>query len=207
MSITNTQYIVTGAAGFIGSAVVWGLNRAGIDDILIVDHLGESEKWKNLRALRYADYMEKDDFFRALAADGMPSSVKAVIHLGACSSTTEPDASYLVHNNFECSKLLATLCAARGIRFIYASSAATYGAGEHGYSDDHAGIPALRPLNMYGYSKQMFDLWAIRNGLVNSIAGILRCLNCLHWTIMRRPQDWVSLSRMWVSASNKSLPA
>ncbi len=172
MSITNTQYIVTGAAGFIGSAVVWGLNRRGIDDILIVDHLGESEKWKNLRALRYADYMEKDDFFRELAANGLPSGVKAVIHLGACSSTTQLDASYLVHNNFECTKLLATLCAARGVRFIYASSAATYGAGEQGYSDALDGIPALRPLNMYGYSKQMFDLWAIRNGLVNSIAGM-----------------------------------
>ena len=93
MSITNTQYIVTGAAGFIGSAVVWGLNRRGIDDILIVDHLGESEKWKNLRALRYADYMEKDDFLRELAANGLPSNVKAVIHLGACSSTTSSRAS------------------------------------------------------------------------------------------------------------------
>ena len=172
MSITNTQYIVTGAAGFIGSAVVWGLNRRGIDDILIVDHLGESEKWKNLRALRYADYMEKDDFFRELAANGLPSNVKAVIHLGACSSTTQLDASYLVHNNFEYTKLLATLCAARGVRFIYASSAATYGAGECGYSDALDGIPALRPLNMYGYSKQMFDLWAIRNGMVNAIAGM-----------------------------------
>ena len=171
MSITNTRYIVTGAAGFIGSAVVWGLNRRGIDDVLIVDHLGESEKWKNLRALRYADYMEKDDFIRELAANGMPSGVKAVIHLGACSSTTQLDASYLVHNNFEYTKLLATLCAARGVRFIYASSAATYGAGEQGYSDALDGIPALRPLNMYGYSKQMFDLWAIRNGLVDSIAG------------------------------------
>ena len=172
MSITNTEYIVTGAAGFIGSAVVWGLNRRGIDDILIVDHLGESEKWKNLRALHYADYMEKDDFFRELAANGLPSGVKAVIHLGACSSTTQLDASYLVHNNFECTKLLATLCAARGVRFIYASSAATYGAGEQGYSDALDGIPALRPLNMYGYSKQMFDLWAIRNGLVDAVAGM-----------------------------------
>ena len=172
MSITNTQYIVTGAAGFIGSAVVWGLNRRGIDDILIVDHLGESDKWKNLRALRYADYMEKDDFFRELVANGLPSNVKAVIHLGACSSTTQLDASYLVHNNFEYTKLLATLCVARSVRFIYASSAATYGAGEQGYSDALDGIPALRPLNMYGYSKQMFDLWAIHNGLVNSIAGM-----------------------------------
>ena len=172
MSITNTQYIVTGAAGFIGSAVVWGLNRRGIEDILVVDHLGETEKWKNLRALRYADYMEKDDFFREFEANGLPDTVKAVIHLGACSSTTQLDASYLVHKNFEYTKRLAQLCAARGVRFIYASSAATYGAGEQGYSDDHAGLPALRPLNMYGYSKQMFDLWASRNGMINTITGL-----------------------------------
>ena len=172
MSIAQTRVIVTGAAGFIGSAVVWGLNRRGIDDILIVDHLGESEKWKNLRALHYTDYMEKDDFLHEIEANGLPKTVKAVIHLGACSSTTQLDASYLVHNNFECSKLLATLCAARGVRFIYASSAATYGAGECGYSDVLDGIPALRPLNMYGYSKQMFDLWAIRNGMIKSITGL-----------------------------------
>ena len=172
MNNTKFSYIVTGAAGFIGSAVVWGLNRRGIDDVLIVDHLGTSEKWKNLRALRYADYMEKDDFLRLLELDGLPGGLKGVIHLGACSSTTEADCSYLAHNNFEYTKALATRCAANGVRFLYASSAATYGAGEHGYSDDHAGIPALRPLNMYGYSKQMFDLWAIRNGLIGEIAGL-----------------------------------
>lgn len=173
MSLSSPSYIVTGAAGFIGSAVVWGLNRRGIDDILIVDHLGESDKWKNLRALRYNDYIEKDDFFRRILEDGLGYFGRpAVVHLGACSSTTELDATYLVHNNFEYTKALARSCANLETRFIYASSAATYGAGENGYSDDLAGIPALRPLNMYGYSKQMFDLWAIRTGLVNSIAGM-----------------------------------
>ncbi|MBR5679852.1 MAG: ADP-glyceromanno-heptose 6-epimerase, partial [Clostridia bacterium] len=118
------------------------------------------------------DYMEKNDFLSFLELDGLPGGLKGVIHLGACSSTTEADCSYLAHNNFEYTKALATRCAANGVRFLYASSAATYGAGERGYSDDHAGIPALRPLNMYGYSKQMFDLWAIRNGLIDEIAGL-----------------------------------
>ena len=132
MNTNQFSYIVTGAAGFIGSAVVWGLNRRGVEDVLIVDHLGTSEKWKNLRARRYADYMEKDDFLRALELDGLPSGLKGVIHLGACSSTTEADCSYLAHNNFEYTKALATRCAANGVRFLYASSAATYGAGERG---------------------------------------------------------------------------
>ena len=171
MNITNTQYIVTGGAGFIGSAVVWGLNRRGIDDILIADHLGESEKWKNLRALRYADYMEKDDFFRELAANGLPSSVKAIIHLGACSSTTERDASYLVDNNFRYTAELAEFCVGRHIRMVYASSCATYGDGSHGYADDEETIHELRPLNMYGYSKQMFDLYAKRRGWLEQLVG------------------------------------
>ena len=168
------KYIVTGAAGLIGSAIVHALNKRGETDILAVDHLGSTtEKWKNLRALHFTDYMEKEDFFAMLKEPGAISvGTEAIIHMGACSSTTETDASYLVRNNYECTKTLASLAVDQGIRFLYASSAATYGAGERGYSDDHAGIPALRPLNMYGYSKQMFDLWAIRNGLVNSIAGM-----------------------------------
>ena len=92
--------------------------------------------------------------------------------MGACSSTTETDATYLVHNNFEYTKTLAELAAAKGIRFIYASSAATYGDGELGYKDDESQIEKLRPLNMYGYSKQMFDLWAKKNGLLKEITGV-----------------------------------
>ena len=95
------KYIVTGAAGLIGSALIWKLNRMGIDDILAVDHLGTSEKWKNLRALSYADYMEKDVFYERLLAGALPRDVECILHMGACSSTTEKDATYLIGNNFE----------------------------------------------------------------------------------------------------------
>ena len=166
------KYIVTGASGLIGSAAVWALNKAGEHDILAVDHLGTSEKWKNLRALRFTDYMERDTFMEYLLQGDILDGVQGIIHMGACSSTTETDATYLVHNNFEYTKTLAELAAAKGIRFIYASSAATYGDGELGYKDDESQIEKLRPLNMYGYSKQMFDLWAKKNGLLKEIAGV-----------------------------------
>ena len=166
------KYIVTGAAGLIGSALVWKLNQLGIDDILAVDHLGTSEKWKNLRALAYADYMEKDVFMEKLLANELPKDTEVILHMGAFSSTTEKDATYLVHNNFDYTRSVAQYAVERGIQFLYASSAATYGAGEHGYVDDESAIEKLRPLNMYGYSKQMFDLWARRNGLLGKITGV-----------------------------------
>ena len=171
------KYIVTGAAGLIGSALIWKLNQLGIDDILAVDHLGTSEKWKNLRALAYADYMEKDVFMEKLTAGALPRDVEVILHMGACSSTTEKDATYLIGNNFDYTRKLALYAVTRGIQFLYASSAATYGAGEHGYVDDEDSIAELRPLNMYGYSKQMFDLWAKRQGLLSKIIGV-KYTNC-----------------------------
>lgn len=170
--------IVTGGAGLIGSAVVQHLNRLGREDILIVDHLGHTDKWRNLSALRFMDYLEKDAFERILndgtLAGRLPpgSSLEAVIHLGACSATTEPDATYLIRNNFEYSRKLALTALAANARFIYASSAATYGDGEHGFVDNDSQLPLLRPMNMYGYSKQLFDLWALRQGLLDKIVGI-----------------------------------
>jgi len=167
------KIIVTGGAGFIGSAVVKELNNQGIKDIIIVDHLGNSEKWKNLRNLIYSDYYEKSDFFEVLAHNVIkPDTIDTIIHLGACSSTTENDSSYLVKNNFEFSKTLASYAVSNNIRFIYASSAATYGMGELGYSDNHDLIEKLQPLNMYGYSKQMFDLWVKQNNLLDKFAGL-----------------------------------
>ena len=166
------MYIVTGGAGLIGSAVVWKLNRRGIRDILIVDHLGNSDKWKNLPALQYADYMEKEDFRTRLRAGefaGRP--IEGIFHLGACSATTERNASYLIDNNFHYTQEVALFAAARGIRLIYASSCATYGDGAQGYRDDENELDRLRPLNMYGYSKQMFDLWAKQRGLLRYITG------------------------------------
>lgn len=167
------KYLVTGGAGLIGGAVVSALNQAGETDILIVDHLGSSEKWKNLRDLQFTDYLEKD-LFRRLLYEGKfnDAGFKAIIHMGACSSTTERDASYLADNNFNVTKELAAFSVSHQVRFLYASSAATYGAGEHGYVDDEEHMDELRPLNMYGYSKLMFDLWAKRTGILRSITGM-----------------------------------
>ncbi len=164
--------IVTGGAGFIGSALVAGLNARGCDEVLIVDVLGEDEKWKNLRGLRFMDYIEADEFFDMLTAGRMDWPVEAIVHLGACSSTTETDASYLVRNNYNTSKVLAGFAVDQGVRFVYASSAATYGDGTQGFVDDETRLDDLRPLNMYGYSKHLFDLWARRSGLLEHIVGL-----------------------------------
>ena len=164
--------VVTGGAGFIGSAFVWRLNQEGIDDIVIVDSLGTDDKWKNLVNLRFTDYIHKDNFLRLICDDQLPFDVSAIVHMGACSSTTERDADYLWNNNYLYTKTLAEWALKRGIRFIYASSAATYGDGTQGFSDDHSKTSQLSPINMYGYSKQIFDLWLLKNKLEGKIAGI-----------------------------------
>jgi len=164
--------IVTGGAGFIGSALIAGLNAGGVSDILVVDRLGTDEKWKNLRALSFADYVEKDDFLEMALEGKLDAPIEAVLHMGACSDTTEANASYLIRNNYEYTKLLAQWAHEAGIRFIYASSAATYGDGSAGFCDDEEKIDRLRPLNMYGYSKHLFDLWARRTGLLKKIVGL-----------------------------------
>ncbi|MBN2019922.1 MAG: ADP-glyceromanno-heptose 6-epimerase [Sedimentisphaerales bacterium] len=164
--------IVTGGAGFIGSAIVAELNKRGINDIIIVDRLGSDQRWKNLVNLRFADYIDKEEFLDMVADDVVGFSVEAVFHLGACSSTTETDVSFLMENNYEYTKQLAQWTADENIRLIYASSAATYGDGSEGFKDDEEKLEILRPLNPYGYSKQLFDLWAKRNGLLDKIVGL-----------------------------------
>jgi len=165
--------IVTGGAGFIGSNIVKALNEAGEDKILIVDHLGQGEKWKNLIELNFLDYEHKDDFLTMLERGLFDQGVRAVIHMGACSSTTEQDADYLMANNYEYSRSLAKRYAGNSrVRFIYASSAATYGDGSRGYSDEHESIPRLQPLNMYGYSKHAFELWALKTGFIDRAVGL-----------------------------------
>ena len=164
--------IVTGGAGFIGSAFVWKLNQQGIDDVIIVDQLGSDDKWKNLVNRRFADYLHRDEFLRMVQEDKVSGKVSAVIHMGACSSTTERNADYLWENNCLYSRRVAEWSLRHNIRFIYASSAATYGDGALGFSDDHEKIGLLKPINMYGYSKQVFDLWVLKNKLESKITGI-----------------------------------
>ncbi|MFN3385749.1 MAG: ADP-glyceromanno-heptose 6-epimerase [Candidatus Thermochlorobacter sp.] len=163
--------LVTGGAGFIGSAMVWKLNQVGYTDIIIADDLDTSEKWKNLVGLRFLDYLHKDDCLQKLLAEKFPR-LDAIIHMGAISSTTERDVNALMRNNYEYTKDLATFATQRSIRFIYASSAATYGDGSQGYDDDESKLGLLRPLNAYGYSKHLFDLWAQRKNLLSKIVGL-----------------------------------
>ncbi|MDR3665935.1 MAG: ADP-glyceromanno-heptose 6-epimerase [Ignavibacteriaceae bacterium] len=163
--------VVTGGAGFIGSALVWRLNQHGIDNILIVDELGLDEKWKNLTSLKFADYLNKWEFLDQIENE-VGLDIEAIIHMGANSSTTEKNADHLIENNYEYTKSLALYSVKNNIRFIYASSAATYGDGSLGFDDYESSIQNLRPLNMYGYSKQLFDLWSIRNKLSDKIVGL-----------------------------------
>lgn len=164
--------VVTGGAGFIGSAIVWRLNTLGKDDIIIVDELGTTDKWKNLVGLKFQEFVHKDDFISAIVEDTIEFPIESIIHMGANSSTTEKDADHLFSNNYLYTQELAKYCLSKNIRFIYASSAATYGDGSLGFVDDETKLETLRPLNMYGYSKQLFDLWAKKNNVLNKIVGI-----------------------------------
>ena len=175
MNLRNEgKILVTGGAGFIGSALVWALNKRGIEDIIIADYLGSDEKWKNLVPLRFEHYLEADELLENLKRkeNSFLGDLSTVFHLGACSSTTETDASYLANNNYEYTRFLAEWALSRGIRFIYASSAATYGDGGLGMDDKDKDLARLRPLNMYGYSKHMFDLYAQRHNLLEQIVGL-----------------------------------
>jgi len=166
----DSRILVTGGAGLIGSALVWALNRRGCASIVICDRLGTDEKWRNLTPLRFADYLDADDL-RPRLQNGALGKFDCLLHLGACSATTERDVSYLMRNNYEFTKDLAAWALAHDTRFVYASSAATYGDGTHGMSD--AGeLEPLRPLNAYGYSKHLFDLHAHRAGFLDRIVGL-----------------------------------
>lgn len=162
--------VVTGGAGFIGSSLIRHLNSRGVDQLLVVDRLGDDDRWKNLVGKRFADIIDKGELFEWLG--GREEEVAAIVHLGACSDTTESDASFLLENNYRYSVRLGEFAAKHGIRFIYASSAATYGDGGKGFCDDHEGLEQLFPLNMYGYSKHLFDLWVKREGLLQNFVGL-----------------------------------
>ncbi len=167
----NRSTIVTGGAGFIGSNIVAALNARGVDDIVIVDHADSEARRRNIVDLCYRELVDKMTF-RKRVLSGQEPAAKAVLHMGACSSTTEMDLAYLNDNNYQYTRDLCTWALETGARFVYASSAATYGDGALGYSDSDDNTPGYQPLNPYGQSKQKFDLWALKNGLLDSVVGL-----------------------------------
>jgi ADP-L-glycero-D-manno-heptose 6-epimerase len=170
--LSRGKIAVTGAAGLIGSAVIWALNRRGFEEVLAIDRLDTSEKWRHLVPLRCIDYVDADDFLERLERHANAHGhVHTLFHLGACSSTTERDAGYLIKNNYEYSKRLGRWAMQNGVRFVYASSAATYGALETDLSDERD-LQGLRPLNGYAFSKQLFDLYAQRKHWLDRCCGI-----------------------------------
>jgi ADP-L-glycero-D-manno-heptose 6-epimerase len=162
--------VVTGGAGFIGSCLIDQLNSEGIEDILVVDHMTDSDKWKNLIGKKFLDYYDRDDFRMLMSEGFLADMVDTFYHMGACSATTETDVNYLLDNNFAYSKEAFAYASQGGADFIYASSAATYGSGEDGYSDKSIG--GLKPMNAYGYSKHIFDSWLQANGYADEALGI-----------------------------------
>jgi len=163
--------VITGGAGFIGSAIIQELNRRGRTDLIVVDDINHLEKEKNLTSIKYKKKISKAAFLKNVLNRDLQSS-EAIIHMGACSSTTETDENFLTKNNYEYTRHLATYAIERDIRFIYASSAATYGNGEMGYCDDELKLHTLKPINLYGESKHKFDLWAKDQGAFNCIVGL-----------------------------------
>ncbi len=165
--------IVTGGAGFIGSAIISRLNERGISDIIVVDEENKLnvEKKRNFKFLKYKDFLDKDVFIEKFKR-GALKSVEAVFHLGACSDTTEMNEEYLMETNYEYSKKVAVASVKNNIYFIYASSGATYGDGNFGFNDSHKKLHIYKPLNLYGQSKHLFDIWAQKNGLLKKITGL-----------------------------------
>ena len=151
--------VVTGAAGLIGSHFVEFINKNGREDIIAVDDLTDGHKFLNLRDLSIIDYLDKDDFLASVRQGEFSNGIDGIIHMGACSTTTEWDGRYLMKNNYEYSKILLNHCIGSDIPFIYASSAAVYGDGEHGFRETE---PCENPKNAYAYSKVMFDNYVRR---------------------------------------------
>lgn len=165
--------LITGAAGFIGSALAAAYNkRFDESGLILCDRFGTKDKWKNVAGLRFNQFVERDTLFDFLQKNPLAKDIDTVIHLGACSDTTEQDADYLYRTNVDFSIRLCKWSLAQGARFLYASSGAVYGDGSLGFSDDHDLTPQLRPLNAYGFSKWLFDMWLLEQGVIDKVAGL-----------------------------------
>ena len=166
--------VVTGAAGFIGSCIVAKLNEIGREDLILVDHFDNERdpKHANLKNKKYLRYFDKQEFLKLIKADGIKDSIDGVLHMGACSSTVLQDEKYFEENNFQYSVEVAQWSLKKKARLIYASSAATYGNGQNGYSDDDSATKTCKPLNLYGASKQKFDQWVLDHNLQTQIVGL-----------------------------------
>jgi ADP-L-glycero-D-manno-heptose 6-epimerase len=171
MPLPDKPILVTGGAGLIGSNLITALNAMGREDIIVVDILGSDQRWKNLVPLRFVDYLEAGQLPAHLESDRL-CDIGTIFHLGACSATTETDCSYLIRNNYEFTRALAEWAIHGNRRFVYASSAATYGDGSAGMEDGESNLERYRPLNMYGYSKHLFDLHARSRGWLSQIVGL-----------------------------------
>jgi ADP-L-glycero-D-manno-heptose 6-epimerase len=164
--------VLTGGAGFIGSCLLWRLNKEGLSNIIVVDNPITTEKERNLEGKKFSSFIDKDSFLSLIISNKLDRNVDTIFHLGACTSTTLTDMAYFIKNNVEYSKKLAEYSISKNIRFIYASSGATYGDGTHGFSDEDETTLKLKPLNHYGYSKHLFDLWIIKTGFVRNVVGL-----------------------------------
>ncbi len=170
--------VVTGAAGFIGSCIVARLNERGEKNLVLVDHFedGDLKATKDIRRANcqnkgFVQYIDKKDFLKSIVEDRLNFKIDCLIHMGACSSTTLQDAQYFEENNFQYTLKLAEWALKHDVRFIYASSAATYGDGRFGYKDDDETTRRCQPLNLYGQSKQKFDLWVLNNHVSDKVVG------------------------------------
>lgn len=165
--------IVTGASGFIGSVLTARMNASGRDQLILSDRMGMADKWRNLSERRFIEYIDHEDLLLQLECGSLgKEKIEAIVHIGARTDTTERNAEVVMKLNYHYTIRICRIALNRGIRFIYASSAAVYGDGSHGFSDADDLTPRLRPLNAYAFSKWLFDTWAIRNNVAKDIVGL-----------------------------------